>query len=551
MYRTTFQANLMREPLARFGLCALLVGLACGLLLFLSITEQASAQTTVGVRFIQYPISSLAGDVQMIVSVSPPDGIPLSNLSKGMFTIREDEDTLPITPTVAPDPDPSAVLILIDASRNMFPTSPGAQKPPPPIERAKEIAVKLVNNGPQGKHEMAISIFNATDTFSKTQDYTTDQMSIISHIGMIKDAPADEGTCLYDAIVRAEEDVNTTLRHAKAVIVITNNRDIKPGQSHCSRRSRQDVVNKANEKDNNTSLYFLGISQAVDVNNLQDIANDTNGKFALVDNEGQLDATFKELFQRLGGRYVLKYKSNAETGPHQLRVEVKVEVKPDSNARPIIGETTVYIHQLPKIEGPDWTKIVLFAIGIVAIVTMLLTLYMFLNRGRAGAMGVARKPASVTKGEPLAQLTVVQAPGLAKQQEHFLYGDRSVGLGRDENQAIQLPGERMSRAHGEIIYRRNQFFYNDVNATNGTEVDAQPVPKGSPVPLRDGSEILFGGQTRAVFRLRPAGMAAATSNHQPANAPANAGKGLSRVPQAELRTTEWVRETPLQEKRDA
>jgi pSer/pThr/pTyr-binding forkhead associated (FHA) protein len=194
----------------------------------------------------------------------------------------------------------------------------------------------------------------------------------------------------------------------------------------------------------------------------------------------------------------------------------------------------------------DW---VLPAIGVVAFLTLLLTLFMFFSRGRGmTAAGTVHKPATVTKGEPLAQLIVTEGPGLARQQEHFLYGDRSVSLGRDEDQSIRLPGERISRTHGEVVYRRNQFYYTDIKATNGTSVDGVPVPKGSLVPLKDGSELVFGGQTRAIFRLRPAGMAASMGQYQPLPTearPPTVASALPPVPQTELRTTEWVRETPL------
>jgi hypothetical protein len=541
MYLTTLEANIMLKPLVRFRICTLLVGLACGLLLFLGDTGQASAQTAVGVVFINPPISSPEGDVHTMIRVSRPDGVPIANLPREAITVTE--DSLPVNPAIAPDPDPSAIVLMIDASHNMFTTPPGAQKSP--IEQAKEVAGNLVSNL-QGKYEIALVTFNATETFVKKQDYTADPMNTLSSIGAIKDAPADEGSCLYDAIYRAEEDVNTRLRSAKAIIVITNNRDSRPGQSRCSSRSADDVVAKANEKSSNITLYFLGVSRAVDVTGLDDIAKHTNGKFALFDDAGQIDTTLKDLSQRLGGRYVVKYKSNATSGGiHQLRIEARLDNKTYS------GETT-FVRPIGGGDGPNLTSYVLFAIGIVAIVTLLLTLYMFLNRGRGGVTP-PRKLVGVTKGPPVAEIIVDQAPRMTKQQKHSLYGDRSVSLGRDESQGIQLPGERLSRAHGEIIYRDNKFFYNDVKATNGTQVDGQAVHKGSPVPLHDGSEIIFGGQTLATFKLRPAGLAAATGNYQPLGAITKATNGPTQIPQAELHTTEWApRETPLQDvRRDA
>src|SRR5207249_4015340 len=118
-------------------------------------------------------------------------------------------------------PDPSAIVLMIDRSRDMFTSSPGAQKSP--IEQARDVAEKLVGGGLEGKNEMAVDIFD-TDTFDKIQDYTSNQMEILSKLNTIKDAPANEGTCLYDAIYRALEDVNTSPHPAKAIVVITNNR---------------------------------------------------------------------------------------------------------------------------------------------------------------------------------------------------------------------------------------------------------------------------------------------------------------------------------------
>lgn len=212
------------------------------------------------------------------------------------------------------------------------------------------------------------------------------------------------------------------------------------------------------------------------------------------------------------------------------------------------GTPSVITRSLTVVKPPatiEPTLYVLFAIGVVAIITLLLTLFNFLNRSRGCMVCAVRKPSSVTKGEPLAQLIVVEGPGLNKPQEHFLYGDRSVGLGRDEDLPIQLPGERVSRQHGDIIYRRNQFLYSETKATNGTEIDGQKVTKDNPVPLRDGAEFLFGGQTRAIFRLRQAGAVAAQTGYQPVPAGSQPPRAASAVAASELHTTDWVRETPI------
>jgi hypothetical protein len=236
----------------------------------------------------------------------------------------------------------------------------------------------------------------------------------------------------------------------------------------------------------------------------------------------------------------------AKDGP-QAGTSVNIEARAfnaNSSGAPTLASTT--LTALPVPLEIDWTKYVLFGIGAVAILTLLLTLFLFLNRGRGGVMAARGKPASVTKGEPLAQLIIVEGPGISKPQEHFLYGDRSVGLGRDEDMPIQLPGERVSRQHGEILYRRNQFLYVETKATNGTEIDGQPVQRDTPVPLRDGGEFNFGGQTRAIFRLRQAGAVAAQAGLIPPAQQSLPPRSMPQPVASELHTTEWVRETPLQ-----
>jgi len=67
-----------------------------------------------------------------------------------------------------------------------------------------------------------------------------------------------------------------------------------------------------------------------------------------------------------------------------------------------------------------------------------------------------------------------------------------ITVGRDADNTIELKDALASRHHAVIQKVKDDFFVEDLNSTNGTFVNAHPVPPGKYVRLHKADVILIG-----------------------------------------------------------
>jgi hypothetical protein len=527
-----------------------------------------SAQAAADVIYYGEPSVSADGVVKYYIKVRDPEGNPatlekMNELQKaGKIKVRENGlDVQNIT--LASDGSASSVVILLDTSNTMKELDGGSDQSNPPdptrLERAQKAAAQFIRSLDESV-QVAVMTFN--DVPIVYAPFGTPKLDIIKRLEEEKIETGGNSTCIKDTIVAGLDlaKANSAINSQSILLITDGNGDQtgdavgKPDEG-CSTWDLPQLIDKL-KNDVRAQIFTLAmvapgqgdIRKGANLGNgiaeYTRLATETGGALFLVERVDPLSADPAKpdpmiditnlIKSKLDGRFSVQYRTLSTGG----RVPVSTIVDFGNGQSPT-REIEVLV---PPIPAPPWSQYVLFGIGAVAIATLLLTLFLFLNRGRGGVAAVmSRKPASVTKGEPLAQLIIVEGPGVTKPQEHFLYGDRNVGLGRDDDMPIQLPGERVSRQHGEILYRRNQFLYSENKATNGTDIDGQRVAKDAPVPLRDGCDIIFAGQTRAIFRLRQPGAVAAQSGYIPAAQVVGQQPKVSQVAASELHTTEWVR----------
>jgi flagellar motor switch/type III secretory pathway protein FliN len=113
----------------------------------------------------------------------------------------------------------------------------------------------------------------------------------------------------------------------------------------------------------------------------------------------------------------------------------------------------------------------------------------------------------------LTQTSRTQASGLEHrfQQEH-------VGLGRGDENDIQLAGASISKAHARIDLRDNTFFLEDLGGALGTYLNQRKLTPREAMPLRSGDQIVIFPYT-FVVRTEPV-WAVESDVHLEASAPA-------------------------------
>ena len=122
-------------------------------------------------------------------------------------------------------------------------------------------------------------------------------------------------------------------------------------------------------------------------------------------------------------------------------------------------------------------------------------LYLFLF-GIARALLHDLSAASREPTTELGRLIVVASPAGEPAPGSTLALDAITTLGRDVNNAIVVDDQFASAQHAVLTYRGRTWYVEDLNSTNGTFVNGQPVD--GVVPIGYGDEVQL-GQVR--FRL--------------------------------------------------
>src|SRR3954465_12213131 len=95
-------------------------------------------------------------------------------------------------------------------------------------------------------------------------------------------------------------------------------------------------------------------------------------------------------------------------------------------------------------------------------------------------------------------LLTIQLPGLPAVS-HVLK-DETITIGRMKGNTIVIEDTSISLMHAKITRKNNEFFLKDLNSTNGTMVNGQPI---SEAKLRDLDRVRF-AEISGLFQAEPA-----------------------------------------------
>jgi hypothetical protein len=120
-------------------------------------------------------------------------------------------------------------------------------------------------------------------------------------------------------------------------------------------------------------------------------------------------------------------------------------------------------------------------------------LKLLINRGKRENIIMDNKTISIDSsvGQRLDMVTT-------KSETHLVFMGKGISLtgkvtiGRDEKNDIVLDGNLISRFHAEVHRIGDDYFIKDLDSSNGTYVNQEPVPRDKYVKLKDNDIIRFG-----------------------------------------------------------
>ena len=278
--------------------------------------------------------------VRAHVSVLDSENNPISGLGADDFALFEDGEQVEVE-SVEIASTGLAVVLVVDISGSMNEPDASDQRP---IELAKEAAERFVRALGE-EDEVAIYAFN--ENVNLLLDFTFDHGKAINE--GVFELEADRGwTCLYDAAYEAVKKAGERKKGRRAVVLLTDAIDQKtldPNPVPCSIRTREDVVELANDSVVQVPIYTIGLGPFINAADLEYVSTQTRGRALVAPTAAELDKLFQTIARQLKRQYVVTYWSQAPLGDHLLNVSRAT--KGDS-----IRWTTPIIPPVMEVTGP-------------------------------------------------------------------------------------------------------------------------------------------------------------------------------------------------------
>ena len=242
--------------------------------------------------------------VQVYAAVRDAKGRPVTDLSRGAFTLKEDGVPQAIS-TFAPARLPITIAVLVDTSSSM--------RLQGRIDFARRGAETFL--GAVAPDDRLI-VLSFDDTLKGDREPTTDRKTLKQRIDALA---AGGGTALYDALYQTAETL-TGLEGRRAIVLLSDGRDQalqenEPGSLHVF----EEALERVQRSD--AAVYAIGLGprldQEMDLEKrrsvkdlLTTLATQTGGRVYLSQRPGVLDEVYRQVAADLKDQYLLAYSSS-------------------------------------------------------------------------------------------------------------------------------------------------------------------------------------------------------------------------------------------------
>lgn len=232
------------------------------------------------------------------VSVTDQGGFQVTGLTATDFALSE--GTTPITPTEAGFVEEDSTATISIALVMDYSGSITAE--PDNVTDMENAAINFVNQ--LGSDDEAEIIKYAT-TIEVTRSLTSDKDLLIAAIQSTPDVGVH--TALYDAVVKAAQDLAASTKQRQAIIIITDGMDDDGTGSPQSTSDLDGAIAEANA--DGIPVFTVGLGNA-DVTVLQQLADDTGGTYSDSATSDNLSTIYQQLADLLfTNQYILTYPS--------------------------------------------------------------------------------------------------------------------------------------------------------------------------------------------------------------------------------------------------
>lgn len=303
-----------------------------GWLLIVATTIVTAQETAVSILLLvqdadKTPLVADTDYPQLHLLVAPVNQgrVPYQGLAPSQFTIHEageQHEDLIIESVVDPQ-QPVSVMIVLDTSNAMQPVFNEVRTA---VINSYD-ALELTDQSGVLAFETAVNLDEPFPQLDPQHEinFTNDEGALINLLNTL--APADNSaTPIYDALlkaVRLTEIAAPTER--RAVILITNGTDrTADGTGNGSKRAGADTIAQI-AREQHIPLFPIGLGAEVDAALLQEMANQTGGKFFAARDGNTITQAINDVVQQLRQNYRVVYEATtaADNTLHDLQLVVQ------------------------------------------------------------------------------------------------------------------------------------------------------------------------------------------------------------------------------------
>lgn len=329
-------------------------------------------------------------------------------------------------------------------------------------------------------------------------------LETIDYRGLWSDTPAGVERALYELTANGRTGVRKAMVLLTDGIVDTGNPAVDAEKRLWLKSDLTAACTKAGVR-----IFGIAFTEAADFTLIQSLAGRTQGEYYRAYHAREIAPVFDRI--QAAVTRVEPPKATASAAAPAAKPTLEPPPLPPA-PKPVKTDT---MPAAVPAEKTDWTPL---AVGIGALVLALLIWVL-----------ARRSPRSPAADMPDAELVDIHN---VTGQKAFPLNRPVTRIGRDKKNEIPIFRDTVSSLHAVIEFRNDSFFLEDQRSRNGTGLNDEPVPPGSPQRLKSGDEITF--HTHA-FRfvlpdMAPAGETVmdfdAAKVAQPPSPPANLPQAL-------------------------
>lgn len=259
-------------------------------------------------------------------SVIDQAGFPVVGLDASAFAINEaGTDVAPTSVVHVSDSVTLSIALLMDYSGSVV-------QEPDNVTDMENAVITFVNE--LGTNDEA-EIIKFASMIEVTQAFTSDKALLTTAVQSTPNL--GDYTAVYDAVVKAVDDISASTTNRKAIIILTDGKDDDGNGNPLSVNGLDDVIADANAKG--VPVFTVGLGSA-NTQILQQMAADTGGTYFDSSTSDNLTTVYKQLASLLfTNQYILTYPSglvSTTTGDLTLNATYASGIS-GSNAKTILA----------------------------------------------------------------------------------------------------------------------------------------------------------------------------------------------------------------------